>query len=90
MRRQQPKSHDDCVQHFQKRCMERLGYILTQRFLKDEMRLKHLKVHSHQSNNRTRFVLHRKYGRDLVVVYDKMRQAFVTVLFLDEMNQETK
>ncbi len=49
--------------------MERVGYLLHQRFLKEEMRLGHLKVHSKQSNNRTRFLLPRKYGRDLVVVY---------------------
>ena len=85
MRRKKPKTHDDCVQHFQKRCMERVGYLLHQRFLKEEMRLGHLKVHSKQSNSRTCFLLPRKYGRDLVVVYDKLRHAFVTVLFLDEM-----
>lgn len=85
MRRQKPKTHEDCVEHFQKRCMERIGYILHQRFLKEEMRLGHLKVHSKQSNSRTRFLLPRKYGRDLVVVYDKLRHAFVTILYLDEM-----
>ena len=85
MRRKQPKTHDDCVAHFQKRCIERLGYILHQRFLKEEMQAGRLKVHSKQSNNRTLFRLPRKYGRDLVVVYDRMRHAFVTVLFLDEM-----
>lgn len=85
MRRKKPKTHDDCVQHFQKRCLERIGYILNQRFLKEEMHLGHLKLHSRQSNSRTRFLLPRKYGRDLVVVYDKLRHAFVTILYLDEM-----
>lgn len=90
MRRKQPKSHNDCVAHFQKRCMERLGYLLHQRFLKEEMRLGHLKVYYRKSNNRTLFRLPRKYGRDLVVVYDKMRHAFVTILFLDEMRRVSK
>ena len=85
MRRKKSKTHDDCVAHFQKRCMERVGYLLHQRFLKEEMRLGHLKVHSKQSNSRTRFLLPRKYGRDLVVVYDKLRHAFVTILYLNEM-----
>ena len=85
MRRKKPKTHDDCVQHFQKRCMERVGYLLHQRFLKEEMQAGHLKVYARQSNNRTLFRLPRKYGRDLVVVYDKLRHAFVTILFLDEM-----
>lgn len=85
MRKPPPKTHDDCVQHFQKRCLERLGYILHQRFLKEEKNAGRLRVHSVQSHNRVRYILPRKYGRDVVVVYDKNRQAFVTVLFLDEM-----
>lgn len=84
-RKRDAKTHDDCVEHFQKRCMERLGYILHQKFLKEELAAGRLRRHSVQSDNRIRYILRRKFGRDLVVVYDKRRNAFVTVMFLDLM-----
>ena len=87
MSKKKKKTHDDLVRHFQLRCKERLGYVLTQKFLKEELANRRLPFHSKQSNTRTRYILPRKWGRDLVVVYDKIRHAFVTVLFLYEMGK---
>ena len=87
-RKKQKKTHDDLVAHFQKRCMERWGFILSQRFLKEEMAAHRLRLHSKQSNTRTRFIYPVKDGRNMVVVYDKVRHAFVTALYLDEMKED--
>lgn len=85
MSRKKAKKRGDVVAHFQRRCMERLGYVIPQDELKADMEAHRLRVHSKQSNTKTHFLYTTKDGREVVVVYDKMRHAFVTVLFPELM-----
>ena len=82
------KTKDIVVSHFQKRCRQRLGVVLTQRFLKERLMFPGQRC-ERQSNTRTKFHLDRKTRdelgissdfSDVVVVYDKLRHCFVTVL----------
>ena len=73
------KTSEDLVRHFQKRCKERLGFILTQKFLKEELRAGRLVLEEAESRTRKVFRLPRKHDSDYLVVYDKPRHAFVTV-----------
>ena len=92
-KRKQKKSSEDIVAHFQRRCMERLGFVIRQRDLKDAI----LNLSSglvvpvwKQSNSKMHFKLSDaflvKYGYckgseiDVVAVYDNLRHNFVTVL----------
>lgn len=87
------KTHDDIVAHFQKRCMERLGFLLNQRDLKQMMAEQNESKMSfvrRQSRSRTLWKLYRRPGiipYDLIVVYDKLRNAFVTVMYYNEFMQ---
>lgn len=81
------KTKEIVVSHFQKRCRQRLGIVLTQSFLKE--RLFPGQSCEKQSNTRTKFHLDNKTKdelgissdfSDVVVVYDKLRHCFVTVL----------
>ena len=85
MRRKQRKTHDDIVAHFQKRCLERIGIILSQRVLKDLLGNGKLKKLYAQSNTKTHFLLKKELynGKemlqfDVVLIYDKLRHGFVT------------
>ena len=87
LKHRKAKTKDIVVSHFQKRCRQRLGIILSQRFLKE-----HLfpgQGCEKQSNTRTKCHLDSKIRyelgistgfSDVVVVYDKLRHCFVTVL----------
>ena len=87
------KSHFDIVQHFQTRCLERLGKVLRQKDLKECMDRHTLVYVGRQSCNKTHWEIPRQLlevwgvkveeGMDVVVVYDKMRNGFVTVLTYD-------
>ena len=88
MKHKSKKTAEDLVKHFQKRCMERVGYILTQKFLKDEMNNHRLYVLQKQSNSRTLFRLNRKYSEDLVLVYNNDLHAFVTVMGYNKWREE--
>ena len=68
--------------------MERVGYILSQKFLKDEMKNHRLPVLQRQSNSRTLFRLNRKYSEDLVLVYNNDLHAFVTVMGYNKWREE--
>ena len=68
--------------------MERVGYILTQKFLKEEMKNRRLPVLQKQSNSRTLFRLNRKYSEDLVLVYNNVLHAFVTVMGYNKWREE--
>ena len=84
------KKHLDIVQHFQTRCLERLGKVLKQKDLKDCMCRHTLVYVGRQSCNKTHWEIPKellkicgidlKDGIDVVVVYDKLRNGFVTVL----------
>lgn len=81
------KTPEQLVEHFQKRCQERIGYILTQKFLKQE-RLNHkLELLEKQSNNRFLYRLRRKYSEDYVVVFDKLRNTFVTIMYYERWKE---
>ena len=82
------KTHEALVEHFQKRCRERIGYIITQSFLKEEMLANRLGVVRKTSNNRTVFRLYRKYDSDYIVVYDSRRHAFVTIYKASEYHEK--
>ena len=88
MKHKSKKTAEDLIKHFQKRCMERVGYILTQKFLKDEMKNHRLPVLQKQSNSRTLFRLNRKYSEDLVLVYNNALHAFVTVMGYNKWRED--
>ncbi len=88
MRHKKKKTAEDLVKHFQKRCIERVGYILTQKFLKEEMNNRRLPVLQKQSNNRTLFRLYRKYSEDLVLVYNNSLHTFVTVMGYNKWRED--
>lgn len=85
LHKKKAKTHEDIVAHFQKRCLERLGIVLNQRVLKEMLAAKKLVFLQKQSNTKTHFRVRRELyaGKqmlqfDVVVVYDKLRHAFVT------------
>ena len=88
MRHKKEKTAEDLVKHFQKRCIERVGYILTQKFLKEEMNNRRLPVLQKQSNSRTLFRLNRKYSEDLVLVYNNYLHTFVTVMGYNKWRED--
>lgn len=80
-RRNTKKTYKICAEHFKTRCCQRLGVVLEQDELKKMMSDGRLKFLSKQSNTKT----HWKYciqstGKYVVLVYDKLRNVFVTVL----------
>lgn len=91
-RHKKPKTATDIVAHFQRRCMERIGFILKQRVLKELKEKKLLSVLEKQSNIKTMYRLRREMyndgkqmlQKDVIVVYDKARKAFVTTYAYDE------
>ena len=88
MKHKSKKTAEDLVKHFQKRCMERVGYVLTQKFLKEEMNNHRLPVLQKQSNSRTLFRLNGKYSEDLVLVYNNTLHTFVTVMGYNKWREE--
>ena len=88
MRNKKRKTAEDLIKHFQKRCMERVGYILTQKFLEEEMKNHRLPVLQKQSNSRTLFRLNRKYSEDMVLVYNNSLHAFVIVMGYNKWREE--
>lgn len=76
------------MKHFENRCLERVGCILSQKKLKEEMnasyegRQSSLGWLGKQSRTKTFWKLHRE-ERDYVIVYDKLRHCFVTVMHYD-------
>ena len=83
MRHKKAKTATDLVIHFQKRCIERIGHLIKQKTLKDGMANGFLRSLGSQSNTRTFWKLDLQTG-SYVVVYDKLRHAFVTVMHYDE------
>ena len=83
MRHKKAKTADDLVAHFQKRCIERIGHLVKQRTLKDGMSNGFLKALGKRSNIRTYWKMDLQTG-SYVVVYDKLRHAFVTVMHYTE------
>ena len=83
MRHKKAKTASNLVEHFQKRCMERIGHAVSQRTLKEGMSNGFLKPLDKQSNTRTRWKMDLQTG-SYVVVYDKLRHAFVTIMHYDE------
>lgn len=85
-KKQAPKTSGDLIQHFQKRCMERIGIILNQRILKQLMQDRKMIVVERQSNTKTKFRLPKENynGKqmlqfDVLLVYNKKLHSFVTV-----------
>lgn len=91
------KTREDIVSHFQMRCMERLGFIIRQRDLKDAMANLEsglITFIRKQSNSKTHFKLSDRFlcgygfenenSMNVVVVYDRIRHNFVTVLLYAE------
>ena len=77
------KTAGDLVDHFQRRCMERVGHIIKQRTLKEGMSNGFLRPLGYGTCSRTNFKMDLQTG-SYVVVYDKIRHAFVTVMHYDE------
>lgn len=79
-----------CMRHFNTRCIERVGCILSQEKLKNEMTAavngesSSIKFICKQSNAKTLWKLHRE-DNDYVLVYDKLRHCFVTVMPYDDV-----
>lgn len=89
-RRKRCKTHGDIVDHFQKRCLERIGIILNQRILKSLCAENKLKPLYAQSHTKTHFLLRKEQYNgaqmlqfDVVVIYDKLRHRFVTIYKYD-------
>ncbi|MBP5784256.1 MAG: hypothetical protein J6W16_01560 [Methanobrevibacter sp.] len=83
MKHKKAKTAEDLIVHFQKRCMERVGHIIKQRTLKEGMQNGWLKQLGYGTNSRTNWKMNLQTG-SYVVVYDKIRHAFVTIMYYDE------
>ena len=83
MRHKKAKTADDLINHFQKRCLERVGHTIKQRILKDGMTNGFLRNLGYGTNSRSNWKLDLQTG-SYVVVYDKIRHTFVTIMFYDE------
>ena len=83
MRHKKAKTAKDLIDHFQKRCIERIGHLIKQKTLKEGMSNGFLKFLDKQSNTKTRWKMDLQTG-SYVVVYDNLRHAFVTVMHYDE------
>jgi hypothetical protein len=83
MKYRKAKTADDLIKHFQKRCLERVGHTIKQRILKEGMSNGFLKPLGYKTNSRSNWKLDLQTG-SYVVVYDKIRHAFVTIMFYDE------
>lgn len=83
MRHKKAKTAGDLVAHFQKRCIERVGHLIKQKTLKEGMSNGFLRPLEKQSNTRTNWKMDLQTG-SYVVVYDKLRHTFVTVMHYDE------
>ena len=89
-KKKDPKTREIVISHFQKRCIQRLGVILKQRDLKLAMNNPELMVPIlRQSNTKTHFKISSTFlktlgidieNSEIVLVYDKARHNFVTVL----------
>lgn len=83
-----PTKSDNEVAHFQKRCIERVGYIISQRTLKEMLANRELKFIEKQSNRITAFKLPRQTSDPFVVIYDNIRHKFVTILYWKEFMEK--
>lgn len=83
MRHKKAKTANDLVAHFQKRCMERIGHLIKQKTLKDGMANGFLRRLGYGTCTKTNWKMDLQTG-SYVVVYDKQRHAFVTVMHYDE------
>lgn len=83
MRHQSAKTAKKLVDHFQKRCLSRVGHLIRQRTLKEGMSNGFLRFICKQSNIRTYWKMDLQTG-SYVVVYDKLRHTFVTIMHYDE------
>ena len=80
------KKSADVIRHFNRRCMERIGMLLSQKELKNRMLKHELSVVMRESNERTHFLVPKDmlpnwHKNEMVAVYDKRRHDFVTVLY---------
>ena len=83
-----PTKAENEVAHFQKRCIERVGYIISQRTLKEMLATNELKFIERQSKRITAFKLIRQTSDPFVVIYDSVRHKFVTILYWKEFMQK--
>jgi hypothetical protein len=84
--RKRKKTGADVINHFNLRCMERIGMVLSQDELKHRMLSHRLRSLGRESNARTHFLVPNDmlpfwHKEEMVAVYDKKRHNFVTVLF---------
>lgn len=79
-RRTRSKDHAELV-HFQNRCIERVGRLISQKELKQHCFGKHHDgvFFAKQSLTRSKWLYTHSDGRRFVVVYDKKRKRFVTI-----------
>ena len=78
---QRSKDHAELV-HFQNRCLERVGSILSQKKLKEVIfGCPHDDVFlAKQSLRTSKWLYTHTDGREFIVVYDKHRHRFVTIM----------
>ena len=80
-RMKRKKTSKICAEHFKTRCCQRLGVVLNQDELKKMMQNGQLKFLFKQSNTKTHWqITVPSTGKSAVLVYDKLRNVFVTVL----------
>lgn len=83
------KAHAELV-HFQNRCLQRVGVVISQRELKEKLFGKHRDgvFHAKQSLSRSKWLYKHTNGKEYIVVYDKSRKRFVTIMPVDWKKNE--
>ena len=80
-RAKRKKTYRICAEHFKTRCCQRLGVVLDQEKLRKMMSDGSLRFVRKQSNTRTHWLFRvPETGKSAILVYDKPRGVFVTVL----------
>ena len=87
--RSRSKCHAELV-HFRTRCLQRVGMILTQDYLKEYCFGKNrvnVVPHVRQSLTKTKWLYTHTDGRRFIIVYDKPRKRFVTIIPFEEKEE---
>ena len=79
--RQRTKYHAELV-HFQNRCLQRVGVLLSQNKLKEQLfkEQKNGEFVSRLSLSKSEWLYRHTDGREFFVIYDKKRKRFVTII----------
>lgn len=81
-RKKKPTKKDVVDKHFCRRCIERLGYMPDPKHLVQKIQHQELEFYDRQSTRLTRWYwLEPVFKIPCLLVYDKIRQQIVTILF---------